>query len=100
MYNEAMATLGVQGADYQFYGEDVEKHMRSDLHRILRKMDIILAQQMSEFIKASIADWKSFFLSFSAHPENPQLLIPPSPLLILEVRVVKGHVCLYPDPPT
>lgn len=128
-YNEAIATLGTQGADYHFYGEDLEKHMNSDLHRILRKIDIILSQQMSEFIDTSIAEWRSFFLSFaqnrssssSSSPRHPTTLtdaeaesekshekenhpdvIPcaPPPLLILEVRVVKDRVCLYPDPET
>ncbi|CBZ53630.1 hypothetical protein NCLIV_034170 [Neospora caninum Liverpool] len=96
IYNETMATLGSLGSEYQFYVDDSEKYTRSDLRKILRKIDIILSHHMMEFIQTSIADWKRFFLSFVAD----ETYHPADPLLILDVHATENGVRLSPDPAT
>ncbi|PFH38385.1 dynein heavy chain protein [Besnoitia besnoiti] len=92
IHNETMAALGAFGSDYHFYVDDLEKHLRSDLHKILRKIDIILSHCMLEFIRASIADWRSFFLSFVSDETH----LPVDPLLILDVCATDREQELLP----
>ncbi|KFG64035.1 dynein heavy chain, n-terminal region 2 protein, partial [Toxoplasma gondii RUB] len=92
IYNETMATLGALEGEYHFYVDDMEKYLRSDLRKILRKIDIILSHHMMEFVRTSIADWKHFFLSFVADETQR----PPDPLLILDVRATENEKELLP----
>ncbi|KEP67028.1 UNVERIFIED_CONTAM: dynein heavy chain, n-terminal region 2 protein [Hammondia hammondi] len=92
IYNETMATLGTLEGEYHFYVDDMEKYLRSDLRKILRKIDIILSHHMMEFVRTSIADWKHFFLSFVADETQR----PADPIIILDVRATENEKELLP----
>jgi dynein heavy chain len=76
-----------------FFVDNAQKHMRSPLHRVLRKLDLILNAQMRWFVENSIHDWVAFMRSFEPSPSQS---LPP-PLLTISLSTRGGEVVLVPD---
>eukprot|EP00398_MALV-I-01_sp_L67-1_P000742 gene742-313_t len=62
---------------YSFFGESRDAHLKSFLHQLLRRIDLILAQQTDNFAKASIVTWVKFLSSFAPSSRKCR----PNPLL-------------------
>jgi len=77
-----------------FFVDQAQKHLRSPLHRVLRKLDLILSTQMRWFVESSIAEWVAFVQSFEPSPSQSL----PSPLLTLTLTDKSGEVVISPDP--
>eukprot|EP00931_Biecheleriopsis_adriatica_P034701 TRINITY_DN20021_c0_g4_i1.p1 TRINITY_DN20021_c0_g4~~TRINITY_DN20021_c0_g4_i1.p1 ORF type:complete len:4150 (-),score=1074.99 TRINITY_DN20021_c0_g4_i1:152-12580(-) len=77
-----------------FFIENPQKHMRQPLHRVLRKLDLILSAQMRWFVQSSIADWVDFVRTFTPSPSQS---LPP-PLLTLNLEAMDGEVVITPFP--
>lgn len=79
---------------HNFFIDNEQQHMKSLLHRILRKFDIMLNSQMRWFVEDSVNEWVNFMRSFIPSPSRPL----PAPLLILSLVEGNGHVLIKPDP--
>lgn len=77
-----------------FFVDNYQKHMRSPLHRVLLKLDLILNTQMRWFVENSINDWVDFVRSFQPSPSQSL----PAPLLTLSLAASHGEVVLVPEP--
>jgi len=77
-----------------FFVDNPQKHLRSSLHRILRKFDLILESQMRHFVQTSLDDWVAFVHTFEP---SPMRCLPP-PLLKLSLAAAEGEVVMLPAP--
>jgi len=82
---------------YNFFVDDTEKFMKSQLHFILKKLDCILNTQLRCFMESSMDQWSDFMRSFVPSPLKPRAL--PSPLIMLRlVTEDNERVRMRPDP--
>ncbi|CEM09924.1 unnamed protein product [Vitrella brassicaformis CCMP3155] len=82
--------------EFNFFVDQDAKYTRSDLHRFLRKQDLILNQQMRFFVQDSIDEWTRFLESFLPNPD----VVAPTPLLVLHIMDKYNAVRLDPDAKT
>eukprot|EP00928_Gymnodinium_smaydae_P068047 TRINITY_DN5109_c0_g5_i1.p1 TRINITY_DN5109_c0_g5~~TRINITY_DN5109_c0_g5_i1.p1 ORF type:complete len:4182 (+),score=1201.92 TRINITY_DN5109_c0_g5_i1:1381-13926(+) len=82
--------------EHNFFMDSVQHYMKAPLHRVLRKIDVILSSQMRFFLEDSIQQWVDFIESFRPSPQRPL----PSPLLIISLVSQDGEIGLSPDPET
>ncbi|CAD7946598.1 unnamed protein product [Amoebophrya sp. A25] len=52
------------GDSYNFFTDDLEKHMASEFHPFLHKLDLVLHSQLREFFQTSMQRWVEFFLLY------------------------------------
>ncbi|KAF8823129.1 dynein heavy chain family protein [Cardiosporidium cionae] len=64
----------------------------SFLHRLLRKVDLILNQQMKEVVDNSYASWDNFIHTFDTKEESQTRC-----LLTLKVVILQNKLTLFPD---
>jgi hypothetical protein len=81
--------------DYNFFIDSPPRHMESDLHRLLKRLDLGLNHQMKTFVGTSLFAWVGFIKSFLTSPQK----ILPEPLLVLNITVKEGNqVAFDPSP--
>jgi dynein heavy chain len=79
--------------EHNFFVDNEQLHMRSTLHRILRKFDIMLNTQMRWFVEQSIAEWTEFMQCFIPHPSRCL----PHPLINIYLVPENGEVVIKPS---
>ncbi|CAJ1343960.1 unnamed protein product [Effrenium voratum] len=80
--------------DYNFFSDDIEKHMASPLHALLRKLDIIINSQLRWFLQDSMDSWCNFLKSFLPDPQKKR----PAPLLYIDLEADQDEIYLEPEP--
>eukprot|EP00434_Breviolum_minutum_P036800 symbB.v1.2.032620.t1/scaffold3938.1/size47912/2 len=80
--------------DYNFFSDDLEKHMQSPLHALLRKLDLIINSQLQWFVHDSMESWCNFLTSFLPDDKKKQ----PFPLLYIDLEVDNDEIYLEPEP--
>jgi dynein heavy chain len=81
-------------AKHNFFMDDLQMYLKSPLHRVLCKLDIILSSQMRWFVEGSFTEWACFMESFLPSPSRPL----PAPLLVISIVALGGQVTLTPAP--
>lgn len=75
---------------YNFFAVDSEQYMMSDLHLVLRRMDIVMNTHIRNFSQTSIQEWVDFLRQFSEPQDSNLWTRKPKPLLILHLHVERG----------
>eukprot|EP00820_Chromera_velia_P013184 Cvel_23772.t1-p1 / transcript=Cvel_23772.t1 / gene=Cvel_23772 / organism=Chromera_velia_CCMP2878 / gene_product=Dynein heavy chain 7, axonemal, putative / transcript_product=Dynein heavy chain 7, axonemal, putative / location=Cvel_scaffold2493:30-23749(-) / protein_length=3778 / sequence_SO=supercontig / SO=protein_coding / is_pseudo=false len=88
--------VDVLSEEFNFFTDDHAKHMRSPLHRYLRKLDLMLNRHLREFISDSIGSWTHFIEAFAPDPSNSRPLA--APLLVLKIQESEGTLEINPEP--
>merc|ERR1740129_1590207 len=82
------------GEKHNFFTDNEQQHVKSTLHRILKRFDTMLSTQMRTLVEKSLEEWNTFMRSFMPNP----MISLPSPLLIVYLVPAGDQVLVEPDP--
>eukprot|EP00931_Biecheleriopsis_adriatica_P056393 TRINITY_DN33417_c0_g1_i2.p1 TRINITY_DN33417_c0_g1~~TRINITY_DN33417_c0_g1_i2.p1 ORF type:complete len:3028 (-),score=718.43 TRINITY_DN33417_c0_g1_i2:3957-13040(-) len=80
--------------EHNFFMDDGEKYLQCPLHCLLRKLDLILNEQMRWVTCDSMKNWVGFMTSFLPDESVKQ----PPPLLHIDLIADNGEIYLDPEP--